>query len=84
MQRHGCSIERVHDLVALRVVLSPEGSNRQPGSKMSPRARTSLDTRADEDADTDRANTAEELSDDDAEERAICYHVLGKARALVA
>eukprot|EP00962_Isochrysis_galbana_P036291 scaffold12518_cov73-Isochrysis_galbana.AAC.1 len=68
MQRHDCSIERVHDLVALRVVLSPEGVNRP--ARPPPR---------DDDDRTD-GRAARGLSGDDAEERALCYHVLGKAR----
>mmetsp|Transcript_9091 Transcript_9091/g.30136 ORF Transcript_9091/g.30136 Transcript_9091/m.30136 type:complete len:691 (+) Transcript_9091:3-2075(+) len=66
MQRHDCSIERVHDLVALRVVLSPEGVNRP--ARPPPR---------DDDDRTD-GRAARGLSGDDAEERALCYHVLGK------
>ena len=83
MQRHECGIERIYDLVALRVVLHPELTQQDESSNPMPPGGMSGGmgggwggSSMGGDGGGDGPSASESAATE--AENALCYHVLGK------
>ena len=82
MQRHQCGIERIHDLVALRVVLNPEiAGGGSGGSGSSSSSSSSSSSGGGGGASGTSSSGADATGVSTQDENAMCYHVLGKVHA---